>query len=383
MALLPVFCIAQYYDYIPVGARSIGMGGTGIASARGGEAIYYNPALMGMDETVEFTLSGLRRYEAKDWPVGSYQGLTEGSHIMAHLASVVVPLSFQNNRICLGISHSHPIEPVIYASGWSGGIDVFSPTLAIRMNDRIRIGMAANIWTGGMKRELDNGSGSIYTAAENEHSGFNSTIGVLVTLLEYYQQHKVYLGASMKSGFDLKVDGKVPILYVGSISLYENRNIGMPIMTSIGLSWVFNNRTTFAVDYEYAFDRTQPNTSPPDEVFPVEYGYAEDSHNFRFGSEYLLQLQELVLPIRMGYRTFGTPFLNEDGSQVLGEALSIGLGVQINWAQLDIAYEKVEFAQRSSWMNNREIPESLPRAAVNYQINSFVVSATVNIEELW
>jgi len=72
LSLVAVFgaCSLNAYEMKPIGFKSTGMGGAGVATARGSLATYYNPALIGFsDYTAEFSLNagiGIREHRLID-----------------------------------------------------------------------------------------------------------------------------------------------------------------------------------------------------------------------------------------------------------------------------------------------------------------------------
>ncbi len=393
--LIPTLTFAQFYDYQPVGARSIGMGGTGVASARGGEAIYHNPALMGWNETYELSLSFRGRWDEIIRPSSRYD---EGNHLGTHLASLVVPMSFKDNMISLGIAHSRPIDPVLDTESWGGGIDMYSPALSIRVHDRVRLGTAINFWTGSIHFDgtqigpVTPGGWVNPRPDEVNYEGLNTTIGGLFTLLEYYQMHKLYLGATLRTGFNLESKNGTLLAMAGEqIGNKENSIHEVPASVGIGLAWIIHNRTTISLDIarnsmNQDFHEAARELLPEDETVPDWMKFNQSMTHFSIGSEYVLDLGKEQIPLRMGFAYYDTPFKNKNGSSVKAEALSIGAGLDTGVIRFDFAYKLNVFVQHAeSYVYYYDDSPYLAAHGthVSYKFRSLYVSATVNFDDIW
>jgi hypothetical protein len=394
LMLIPAFSYAQFYDYVPVGARSIGMGGTGIASARGGETIYHNPALMGFNGDYELTLSISRDTETVVLGISTEDNFYRESGVGTHFASVVAPLPYQEKRMAIGIAHYHPMQPILRSTGYTGSVDVISPAFAFRVNDRVRLGAALNIWTGSYSHEGDVVPLAGYDGIAvnvTEFSGMNFSLGSFFKIYERYQQHKIHLGIMMRTGFALDADGGLIYIEEGIYEVSHKENsVDIPTTIGVGLNWIIHNRTTLTAEYDIRsfhgfFQRRGGKVYPA--VVGHNYHYYEPplkTSHFRLGGEYELQLDELIVPLRGGFRIFQVPTAHDNGNTVNCQALTLGTGIKVNAFRLDIGYELTSYSQDILGHYYDSNGDRFARdTAVSFEFNTFVLSASVNIDELW
>jgi hypothetical protein len=392
--LIPESANAQYYDYLPVGARSIGMGGTGIASARGGEAIYCNPALMGWNESYELSLSGsflATEILRTAHPLDRYQS---DSKISTHLAALVAPLPFQEERYTIGISHSRPMEPMISYTESSGGIDMISPALSVRITDKLRFGASVNIWYGELAYSdsvavaftgslYANGASYFNSGYEFEVSGINTSWGLVFTAYERYQQHKLYLGLMAKAPLELETRVTYDQHHPGGTNNYPS--IDIPASVGFGICWVIHNKTTISADYEYRSwqgeQQQWPGLATNSMVPAVVQPFNETTNHLMMGAEYKLRAGDASVPLRMGIRLFETPYTSFEGDAVIAEALSLGIGMLTNTFKMDLAYERSVFTQHARY--GGLVGDTSNLATHGYRNARLVVSVTANMENLW
>ncbi len=399
--VLPTITSAQTWDYVPVGPRTVAMGGTGLAVATGDEAFMTNPALIGWNGQTILSLAIRTRGEnvmRSDF-VGT---IVDGTTTRSHLAALVLPLPVWDDRVTFGIAHTRPVEPIYNDFGFDGGVEMISPSVAVQVMDGWRIGAAVNIWTGKLTFEGDSPEvhpfvysredGSIIAETDWEDielSGLNATIGTQVTLYEHYEQHKVYLGAAARLPFKLNSDPNSMRVVNGLLYTFEGKeDIDMPLTLGTGLGWLINNRVTIATDFEYRiWDEPYEYTrvidwfpGPVNDSVTLKVPNAEHTWQLGAGAEYAIPFENFEIPLRMGYRHFTMPFLNEDDSPVGAEALSLGIGFRSELFQFNLAYQKSS-ASHILPVEFREIKSIEER--VSYGYNTFIAGAAVNLSELW
>lgn len=377
------------------------MGGTGLAISSGDEAFTSNPALIGWNGQTSLSLAIRTRNE--DVIRSDYVGyIVDGTTTRSHLASLVLPIPALEDRFSFGISHTRPIEPIYTDFGFDGGVEMISPSVAVQVMEGWRIGAAFNIWAGNIT--FDGGTseyhpfvysrkdGSITPETEwkeIELTGLNATLGTQVTLYEHYQQHKVYLGAAARLPFKLKSDPNSMHVVNGLLYTFDGEeDIDMPLTLGTGLGWLINNRVTIATDFEYRiWDEPYKYTRvvdypgvPVHQIVTLTVPNAEHTWQLGAGAEYAIPFENFEIPLRMGYRYFTMPFLNDDDSPVAGEALSLGIGFRSEMFQLNLAYQQSR-ATHILPVEFREIKSI--EEGVSYGYNTFIAGAAVNLSELW
>ncbi|MSP26330.1 MAG: hypothetical protein EXR75_14475, partial [Myxococcales bacterium] len=111
----PAFASPQHV--IGFGARSIAMGGTGVAAAEGADAVYQNPALLSLARHTEFELGleGAAFSLTLDGPPAAGE-LGPAPALRATTIGVLVPLPFGGrlrDRLVLGLGFVTPIDVVV------------------------------------------------------------------------------------------------------------------------------------------------------------------------------------------------------------------------------------------------------------------------------
>ncbi len=349
---------AQFFDPEGFGVRSSAMGGVGIASAQNGEAIYHNPALLGLSEDWTITLAGETRSEDVSGSTFPFVNPGSSGQIALHQASLVVPV---NHTLSFGVLAGRAMHPVLNEDDWDGGMMMYSFSVGVQPQEHFCLGAAYNIWSGSYSRES---SGSPYEQlasnvdymfqdTEVTYSGNGLTLGVAVPLMIPRTSHQLTFAGMFRPGINLESDGGFVYSAFGANDYLDYDRL-TPLGTAYGLGvqWLGWNRLTVTVDGEWRYDHSinriyaAPAADGGASLPGISDQYASDtSRQFRFGAEYLIPWDVAVINLRGGYRYHELPMSSDDDPNVVATVLTGGLGIDFDSFSINAAYEHEQYDQ--------------------------------------
>jgi len=331
------------FNFIGAGARARGMGGAFIGGADDATAASWNPAglvyLENPEASAVYVYSSV--YQTIDEEEVEDLGL---SHGYINFVSAAIPLSVGERNVVGCIAYQRMID--LFSKGWEtlqdefgnyyfydtktkGGVDAITPSLGIQVSQQFSLGLAYNIYVGNTITKWQ------YLATDEEvdapketYSGGNLSMGGTLDLGMFR------IGAVYKTPYTLKAErdenlGGDLVNFFG----YEFE-MKMPGMLGIGVMVEPTPNLRLAADYELRgfsnFETRRTWTSEDlaylnqDEFEKVDW---EDVNQLRLGAEYLLMYGSNVIPLRLGLKTEPKPFKDANGDQVMGAALTMGLGL--------------------------------------------------------
>lgn len=364
IVILSFLCVGQEaliaqgqidFNFIGAGARARGMGGAFIGGADDATAASWNPAGLVYLEKAEasavYVYSSV--FQSIDNEAVEDLGL---SHSYLNFVSAAIPLSLGDRNVVGCIAYQRMIdlfdksEQILeddfgnfyyYDTKTKGGVDAISPSLGIQVSPQFSLGFAYNIYVGSSTTNWK------YLATEEDvdapketYSGSNLSMGGVLDMGMFR------LGATFKTPYTLKAErdedlGGDLVNFFG----YEFE-MKMPSMLGIGVMVEPTSNLRLAADYELRgfsnFETRRKWTSPDLLDFNQdEFEKADwvDVNQLRLGAEYLLMSGNNVIPLRLGLRTEPKPYKDANDDQVVGAALTLGLGLVSHGFSLGAALE--------------------------------------------
>lgn len=340
------FCFAQGeidFNFIGAGARARGMGGAFIGGADDATAASWNPAglvfLENPEASAVYVYSSV--YQSIDDEEVEDLGL---SHGYLNFASAALPLSIGERNVVGCIAYQRMIDLFnkspqtlednfgnfyYYDTKTKGGVDAISPSIGIQISPQFSLGLAYNIYVGSTTTKWE------YLATEEEvdapketYSGGNLSMGGMLDLGMFR------IGAIYKTPYTLKAErdenlGGNLVDFFG----YEFE-MKMPAMFGIGVMVEPTPNLRLAADYELRgfsnFETRRTWTSADRTIFNRdEFEKADwvDVNQLRIGAEYLIISGDSVIPLRLGLKTEPKPYKDFNDDQIIGSALTMGLGL--------------------------------------------------------
>jgi long-chain fatty acid transport protein len=342
------------------GARAEGMGGAFIGLADDATAIVWNPAGLGQLERTEFSLVGrwvqdTYKLEVKPTNGASTSSETNLAHFAYNFSSIAFPLHAGKVTIVPAVAYQKQIDNYYRMTSGTdkyegdGGANTITPGIAFRLHPMFLIGGAVNIWTGNYTDTYRSGtSGNDF---DGSYSGLNFTAGLLVDFEGMKKPLPFKIGATIRTPFDLKVEGDYQPLtrgIAGTKTKFSN-TAEMPFMIGAGLSVRPVENLTITFDYEarlYGDSKIYEtvNGQPSDTVNMSDS--KSNLNQIRVGAEYLLVTTVGVFPIRAGFRTEPTLMADIDyiqgkyTDQVAGNGFTVGTGFITKTFALDVTYSR-------------------------------------------
>jgi hypothetical protein len=213
-----------------------------------------------------------------------------------------------------------------------------------------------NIWLGNFDNSTvtDKATKAGYSN-DGAYSGLNFTAGILVDFEGLKKPIPIKLGATVKTPFELKVDGNYERKPTGTTTQKGEfaNTVEMPLMYGFGASGRIGENLTIAVDFESRlygdkkiFREADGSTSTTKVRDTLQLSDSKsDLNQVRVGAEYLVVTTAGVIPIRAGFRTVPTLSANVDekgdySDMVLGNAFTLGTGFIGQSLALDLTYTR-------------------------------------------
>lgn len=270
---------------------------------------------------------------------------------------------------------------------FSGGIDTVTVSLGTKLFKWLNFGVSANFWVNGFTGKTTQsmvgdlspvgvpapqGRGLITRAGEIsvDVRGININVGVLVDVLENFKIGVVYKGTSTAKvdyegvhRIDMNVEG-TPYT-TGDEPYADSADIRWPETWGVGVSYRPIDTLTLSCDFTTTrWSRTvindfdHPYFGTYEKIYfpgfiPSEYRYGDfviegkqlDAKQLRFGVEYVLIGEKMLVPLRLGFFTDTQYFPDSSGEGVTFFGLTGGVGVKRGAFAIDgaLVYESGKY----------------------------------------
>jgi hypothetical protein len=365
VAIVSLGVAQESWNITGAGARAEGLGGAFIGVADDATAISWNPSGLGQLERTELSLVGRWIQEEYKWenPLDPKNNSTRTqSHLTYNFASIAFPLHAGKINIVPAVAFQKQLDNYAreddatssYES--NGGANTITPGIGLKLHPMFYVGGAVNIWLGSSDNStVTNKSTNAGNSNEATYSGLNFTAGFLVDFEGMKKPIPIKLGATVKTPFELKVDGTYERKPAGTTTtkgVFVN-TVEMPLMYGFGASGRIGENLTIAVDFEsrlygdkkifFETDGNNPSAAYRDTANLSDS--KSDLNQVRLGAEYLLVTTAGVIPIRAGFRTVPTLSANVDdkgkySDMVMGNAFTLGTGFIGQSLALDLTYTR-------------------------------------------
>jgi hypothetical protein len=373
-------------DFQGVGARTLGMGGAGIAADNELSAMHWNPANATLLSSAQITLHGCMDLDQRELTSPPRSGIKIGSTInpgvSVSLIAAAYPFKLGSRQLVLGCAYqslnnmTNKMEDMQYYYGGgrlkeetktNGGIHAVTPSVAIDIIPQISMGVTYNYLIGNSDFTLELGSPyadrTIYFEFkdEEEYNGSYVNVGVTVKPIPW-----LCLGLVTTPAWDFVINEKKESTRIltstganneydvyetpdDSLTEYEAK---MPLTYGIGLALKPLRMITLAADYQV---KPWSNTEFTADKQSLEHELV-DAEILRLGAEWILSTGVWSMPLRFGYYTTPTPYKDKwfrdhyEGDQIEGEVWTFGIGYIRDHIAIDFAFERGSHEMRW-WMD--------------------------------
>jgi long-subunit fatty acid transport protein len=329
------------------GARAAGLGYAFTGVADDASAISWNPAgltqLYGMEASVVGRLgfgsgevSGFGDLGIDSWDVDV------SSNFQLNFASFIVPFNVGNLNVVGGIAYrrmydfsSEMTQTINSSFGQfemydkvSGGINAIAPSIGVQLNEMFSIGMTVNILTGNEEFEGDEKTDGVVDIGseygfDQDYSGTAIDIGVLVKPTDQFS-----IGATFNLPHSRTVEQHFDLFDPDPF------DVDAPMFYNIGAAFRATDQLLLAFDYH---GRPVADVEIDGETLTA----LEDVNlsSIHFGAEYLAGSGNSIIPIRLGYYTDPTAYLDANEKQIIDNVITAGVGVILGNVILDGSFE--------------------------------------------
>ncbi len=352
-----LFAQAVDFNITGAGARAAGIGQAFIGVADDATAVVWNPSGLTTLDRMEASIVGRQVYDVRDYTDDSYTNIdrldVDNSHLLLNFVSFAYPIKWGERKVVLAGAYQRQFD--LYrkinllnsdaVQLREGGVDSFTPSLAVQVVPILSIGMASNVWIGKTEFSEENfGKGSY------DYSGVNHVIGAMLDFGNLASAVPLKVGFTMRTPFKLKEKG-------GYDNVASSTNkLKIPVMMGFGASYRFGENLTVATDFE---TRKYKKTDLGD----------DDLNQFRAGAEYLWVSDFAVIPLRAGFQTVPTLARDNKDNQIAGTALSLGSGIIFSKFALDIAMVRSAYSYKYDDVDqlgfSKTVKVDVTRMAVN------------------
>jgi hypothetical protein len=380
VAIVSLGVAQEDWNITGAGARAEGFGGAFIGLADDATAISWNPSGLGQLERVELSLVGrvileeyINELKFKNSLYTKYDTtITKSqSHFTYNFASIAFPIHVGSINIVPAVAFQKQLDnfnredDATSSYEANGGVFTLTPGIGIKLHPMFYVGGTVNIWMGSLDNTtVYNKVTKDVKANEGTASGLNFTAGILVDFEGMKNPIPIKLGATVKTPFELKVDGNYNYSYAGTITQkggYVN-TVEMPLMYGFGVSGRLGENLTVALDFESRLygdkkifrvaDGSTPTAAKNRDTLQMSDSKS-DINQVRVGAEYLMVTKAFVIPIRVGFRTVPTLRANVDSvtakysntSIVSGNTFTFGTGFIFRQIALDVTYSLSKWEQ--------------------------------------
>lgn len=357
------------------GARAAGMGGAFIGVADDATAIVWNPAGLTYLEKPEASLVTRLITDKYKWDDESDDETQ--SHFILNFLSGAVPLNLDNIKIIPALAFQRQIDFYSYDKTededtdyyeldkyeTTGGIDTATLGVGVQLLSYLFAGFSTNIWFGSYKciydyEYIESNYEHYYTEEyEETYSGINFVFGAMSDFNNLDNPIPFKFGVTFRTPFDLKADeeGSLIEIETGYEDYYcdweSSYTVEMPRMIGFGASYRYGENLTVSADYEmrkYSDLKISYEDLGKEEDEDEPY----DLNQFRVGGEYILVTDLAIIPIRGGFQTVPTLFVDYYNDQVIGTGFSLGTGLIFERFALDVTFSyssyEIEVNERTS-----------------------------------
>lgn len=404
------------------GARALGLGGAFIAVADDATAASWNPGALIQLEKPEISVVGAFLLGHQDYnggDTGLAMGDEQDSRGELNYASIAYPFTVFRKNMVVSLNYQQKYDFLMDVNlqrkenapffnyqaedqfKVEGGIAALTPAMAIQVIPKLSLGLAVNFYT-------DEGFGN-YAWTETTHErgtgnllggDFNRTIDDEVTYKNFQainlstgllwdvwtaEDKLITFGAVYHSKYTAdidRVDNTRQTVYritssqtVNSQShARDHMEIDFPMSAGMGLGFRYNDALLFSFDVTWTdwSDFKQKNEETGEETRPLGAASLEnkisDTYAVRYGTEYLIFLEKVIVPVRGGLFYDPRPSL-EEAADIYG--FSVGSGLAFHRLSIDAAYQY-------RWANSVE-GEDIGLKGTSYELNEhlFLTSVTV------
>lgn len=372
------------------GARALGMGGAFIAVADDATAASWNPGGLTQLERPELSVVGSFLSTQQDWNPGSTGLLSLDQERISsgdlNYASVAYPFRVCGKNLVAALNYQQkydfhiefdydrifedPEAKFFDKSSTDfksrGGIAALTPSIALQVIPKLSLGIAVNFytdelfgdfaWRGKFKRiTKGSNSGNDFSSLFNEEQTFknfqavNVTVGMLMNVWEREEKHLTF-GAVFHSPYTADMDRILDSVSVGIDEtgttidikhLPEHFKIDFPMSFGAGLGFRYTDALSFSLDVTWTdWSEFEQEDELGNESRPLGFVSTDreidDTHAARFGTEYLIFRQKMIIPVRGGFFYEPRPSL-DDSTDVYG--VSVGSGIASKRFSIDAAYQ--------------------------------------------
>jgi long-subunit fatty acid transport protein len=401
--LFPMVLLAQ--DKIPdfnitgAGARAEGFGGAFIGLADDATAVVWNPAGLSQLERPEASvvtriIGETNSYMNNDDP--TYNTDESQSTFALNFSSFAIPITKGEMAIVAAIAFQRQLDfadnrrrqfeftddlsnkiTLDQKVETTGGVNTITPAISVKVSPIISFGVSANIWTGSIVRDenfvyKENSADiRLRSKTEADYSGFNMVFGGLVDF-EGMQSggFPLKIGATFRTPFSIDAEGDDDQEAIDQLNRRAadraavTQKIEMPLMLGFGASYRMGENLTIAADFEMRNFKgnTVTNSSSSrvfgDTSYTSSISESDDNLNqFRIGAEYLIVMDQGVIPLRAGFKTVPTVLANyvyddvtdqdlPTNNQVRGSGLSLGTGFISETFAFDLTLGVTSYTQK-------------------------------------
>ncbi len=208
----------------------------------------------------------------------------------------------------------------------TGGIAAISPSLGFQINEMLSVGTTFNILTGSDETEstfewdseLEGKGSNDSDPVTTDYSGLAIDVGVLLKPSEKFQ-----IGANLGLPHTIKWEDDD-----------DEGELSVPLFFSIGAGFRATDELTLAFDY-----RSRPWSKAENEDGDEIEMLKEDANSIHVGMEYLANLGDNFLPIRLGFYTEPLPVQDANEDQISNNVFTGGIGIIMGSIIIDGSFE--------------------------------------------
>lgn len=379
------------FTLVGSGARAAGMGGAFTAVADDATAASFNPAglaqLVVPEASVVFDHISLKdkyrnffEFDPVEPPLPLTDSVAQFNGNDLNFLSFTVPFQMGRRRWAAQFSTQeavdltyhgdrqfseldslrNPMADIRQKSDQSGGIRVYSGSLAIAATQRMLLGITVNRWKGnwtfvGLNSDtpVDDPAGAEFLIYKqtNSMSGWNYDLGIL---LHYkYANAGIRYRSGFSADYSLKAQLDTNIVpecppFCLQPPLNIKTKLDWPSTLNIGVALKPSDRLTIAADYGRT-DWSKMLFNIPGETEQINFfdlqppksTLVSTARDWRIGAEYLFFFRSAVLPVRAGWIYEPQPGVDVGtGKRIVSKGFSAGTGIKIGWFAADFAYQR-------------------------------------------
>lgn len=393
---LPQTALASGPDLFGLGARGVARAGAVISDTRGFEAVYYNPAGLGFEQSPTVALG---------WSTAGFSLVDNGEERDVNDAPALtigfsVPLPFGgvlSERLAIGLGFVLPQRSILNASIAAPGerwwpllesraqtVSVFA-ALGVRLTDwlSVGVGVLALAELDGRIAVSPSDAGTLTTQVRDElFADYALIAGVTARPTHWLSVAAVYRGAS-EARFVLPLDADLgdafsiplPVLDIRGTAQFDPAEISAEVSVSVtaelrlaaNLTWQDWSGYRNPINY-LAVPEDFPDQPPAD---------FHDTYSPRISAEYRLRLgPDWTLTPRLGWALEPSPTPTQDGfhNYLDTDRHLVTAGLELQWATVRLALAG-------------QLHRSSTRAAIkddgtrlSYQANLWVFGAELGVE---